>query len=123
MIYLYKYLDTGEEFEFVRSVAAGGPLKGDTYKGRPVSRIYDARTVPGISVDQGGGITYNRPGLPISHSLPKMDLSGAQAETMGSETVYRKGKCLADARGRRVVRNKNDSDAHCRDTGFIRDSV
>jgi hypothetical protein len=121
MRYAYRFVDTGEDVEVVRPAQA---MPDDlVIDGRAARRVWDSSTVPHYHIDQGGGITYKRPGLPISHSLPTMDLSGAEPERLGDEVVYRKGKCLADARGRRVVRNKNDSDAHCRDTGFIKDSV
>lgn len=119
MRYPYVYADTGEEVEVVRPAQA---MPDDlVINGRPARRVWNALTVPGISIDKGGGTQYKQDGLPISHSLPTMDVSDATPETMAGHTVYRKGKRLADARGRPIVRNHKDADAHCKETGFQRD--
>lgn len=121
MRYAYTFIDTGEEVEVVRPAQAmPDELVID---GRKARRLWNASTVPNMMVDQGGGVTYKHGGLPTSHSLPRMDVSDAEPERLGDAIVYRKGKCLADARGLRVVRNRADSDAHCKDTGYVKDSV
>ena len=119
MRYPYRFTDTGEDVEVIRPAEA---MPDDlVIDGRPARRVWDASTVPGASIDNGGGTEYTTGGPPISHTLPSMDVSKADPVTMSGHTVYKVGRRYANAKGRPIVRNKKDADEHCKATGYVRE--
>lgn len=113
MIYDYECRATGETREVSASMAEPPTIEFEE-EGKVWHRVW---RVPAAMVKGSGGVEHRDQTVPVSMSLPLDTREGRASSYFGTPVREHRDGTMSTLRGDRIVRNRDDMQRHCAQSG------